>query len=239
MKFGFTFASALTLIICFVLAGCGGSSDSAKSSPAVFDFKSANRLRALPGHTENVAVTLSGSKKCSGTGSITYSPAMRTQLNVSPAQQVPALSYDTTHQWGWNDCPGIMNTISSTTYINSDDFAVLGYRSDSLYGIFFVPPTYPDQLKVGDTGSLGYMNIFTDATETVPSGYAHSLFSVTAGTNSNSATFSESFVIYDGSGALYQTIVTISRFDSRGKFTFLSEEIKYPQTGVILTFTAK
>lgn len=241
MKVGLICQSLFLSIIGLALNGCGGSDGGATATTATPSFGLAKAFSesVKSGYSTAVNVAQFGTTNCVGTGTVTVSPATPTQFNKTLDQQVPALSYDTNYSWTWQNCMQASGTKSFTTYLNPDDFALLGVRSETTYGVYQSLSTYPNQIQVGKAGDLSRMDLYADATLATIVGTADSSYRAIAGIGSTTMHIAFTTLLHDLNGTQNERWINYRQLGSDGKFTYLSDEISYPLAGDVINFIAK
>jgi hypothetical protein len=90
---------------------------------------------------------------------------------------VPGWSATTVETLTLKNCPG-SNTTTSTDFYNIA-FQDLGYSvAGDTYAVWRAPPVFPVSVKVGDTGSFGTIDYYTDSTKATPDGFSDVRFIV-------------------------------------------------------------
>jgi len=239
MKLHVKCSTMLTTMFSAALVSCGGGGNDANPSntrPLEIDFKTPTRAAMLSGQTTFVTVTQSGSKTCTGSGSISQDPAIPSEFIVSPTQKIPALVHSTTHSWTWNNCDSSPNHLSAVTYINDLESTPLAFSSEARYGAYAIPQIFPNKIKAGDTGSFGYIAMFADASQTISIGYANHAYSVAGDKSPDSLMITFVTNFYDANDEPIETGIQIRRLSMDGTITFISDEIRFPQTGEVIAF---
>ena len=150
-----------TIASCALLACGGGGGDNppaGASSAAVtlaFPLKNALNALAISGYSK----TFSVSGTCTGTATWARSAA-------SPGaafQGVAALSAMGTITTNLINCSPASSVVSNVVYFDSNGVR-LGFSSGNRFGVFTAPPSVPDSVTVGSTGSIGTETLYTDST---------------------------------------------------------------------------
>ena len=218
---------AIALPVIFLLAGCGG--DTAVST---LSFPLGTAYKTIIADGWSKGFTVAGD--CSGSGNRTVGPAS------TPAtfEGVTGLSAVTTFTMTLTNCTPAITNQTFTSYYDSS-YVPLGIDSPGVnYGVYATPPTLPTTVKVGDTGPIGTMNLYTDSTKSIPNGTLVQSYVIEP---NNSATAIVNLVSknYDQSGTLVSTEQSRSRIDSAGTLTPVSTDIQYANvstTHLILTY---
>lgn len=214
--------------------GGGGSSGSSSTAPSVatFNYQAAVTKMYQTGQNVSFNASLSGSTSCSGSGSYVQSPATTaTTFNITPTQSVNALSGTETITINWTNCTPASLVISATDFINTSATTSIGFLRTGDYEVNTVLPVYPTTVHVGDSGSLGTTELYTDSTETTRTGYAISKYAVTAGGSSSSVTITETDQYYDTSNSLLNTQIIVMQLSSSNTLSITSLTIFDAQNG--------
>jgi len=240
----------LNLIVSVVavsgLVACGGgsggsgssTSSAASSTPSAataFSYKQAVVNNYQNGITVPFNATLPGTG-CSGTGTFMQSPLTTlTTFNTLSSQGVSALSGGITITIDWTNCSTSQTTIASTDYIDSSTLIPLGFSASGVYGVYSVPPVIPASVAVGDSGSLGTVQLYTGSSEITPIGTETILYAVTDGTDSSNVTVTVTSNSYDATNTLVATVTEIDQLSSAGTLTPTSITMVNLLTGTTIT----
>ncbi len=210
-----------------VLASCGGGGGSGggSSTPAATTADYALSRAYTNYVNEGQSINFSVSGNCSGTGTLTIGiPALTAFLAASAYGSTETLTLNT------NACSLTSNT--RTLYYNSTP-AQIGFSiQNGEFGVAQAPIALPGQVAVGDSGTLGTFNVWTDSTQTVSAGTLVFTYSVMADT-STSAIVQVTKDSYNTSMVLTQSQIEDYRITSSGTLTLVS--INYQVAGILLT----
>ncbi|MET3106805.1 hypothetical protein AAKU67_002664 [Oxalobacteraceae bacterium GrIS 2.11] len=237
-------------LICISLAslsacgGGGGGGGAVSATPPVstqtFDYHAANLKSYQAGQNVSFTVTQTGSVKCNGTASLIQTPFnTAATFNPTPSQSVSAFSATTTVTLNWTDCTPASQAISTTDYISASNSTPLGISQNGTFGVFSIAPVYPSSVTVGQSGSLGTIQQYTDSTESAGAGYQNFEYAVSAGTGSSSVTITGTQQEYDASNTLVVTETDVAQLSSSGTLTITSMTIVDAQSGNTIIMTAK
>ena len=148
-------------------SGGGGGGPAAPSGPVAsaqsFPLQSAYKALIASGSTRTA--TISGT--CSGTATFTTTPATGGATFENTPGRLSATSTQTTNL---TNCTPASNTQNLTEYYDTN-YVPLGFNiSGGDYGVFLTPPLFPASVTVGNTGTIGTDNIYTNSTTLVPAG---------------------------------------------------------------------
>ena len=239
--------TAVSTLLALILIGCGGGGggSSGSTTPAtsvaapVFNYKTASVALHNSGQSVSFTATQTGNASCNGSGVITVSPATTpTTFYVTPSQAANAFMATSTVTLNWSNCTPATTTISEIDYFDSSSLLPLGFNSSSSFGVFLNPPAYPTTVTVGETGTIGTMNLYTDATESVPLGFSDWSYSVAAGPSTEMVLVTITAQTYNASNALTQTVSTVGQLTSTGTISIISETIQNLEIGYVVTLTA-
>jgi hypothetical protein len=201
------------------LTSCGGGA-SAPAGPVTsnpsFPLQSGEIASVVRGSSTNF--TVSGT--CNGTsGFVSSSPVPATFEGVS------GVSVATTRTFNFTDCRPATFTDSSTDYYDSNYVPLGTIFADGSYSVFLTPPTLPVSVKVGDTGTLGMQNNYTDSTKKNLTG--QDVISYVVGPDTaNTAIINIIWKSYNPSAVLISTEQDRSRIAANGKLTPVSSDIQ-------------
>ena len=155
--------AALVGVVYLVLTSCGGGGGgetgpvtSTLSFPLQSGMKTSDQQQG-----SSIDFTVAGT--CSGTANINSStPIPATFQSVSGFSVLNAISMNLPNC----NPPYIYGT--STDYYDSN-YNLLGtIDSSGDYGVYATPPAIPASVKVGDTGTIGTINYYSDANQIFP-----------------------------------------------------------------------
>ena len=237
--------TAVATLMALILIGCGGGGSSGSSAPAissappVFNYKSASQVLHNSGQSVSFNATQTGSANCNGSGVITVSPATTaTTFYVTPSQSINAWMATSTVTLNWTNCTPATTKISEIDYFDANSLQPRGFSTNSGFGVFLNPPTYPSTVAADETGTIGTMNLYMNSTESTLLGYSDWSYSVVAGSISNTVLITITAQTYNSSNALIETVSTVGQLTSSGTVTIKSETIQNLQTGNVVTLTA-
>lgn len=217
---------AASLVAC---GGGGGGSDNQSPSALTFNLESAYKTLVASGQTVNFKITASNS--CTGSATITSSPAGTSTTFEGQA----ALASTTVYNFSYTNCTP--STISETT-VNyySTNYLPLGTAAQGgNYLVVNGALNLPSSIKVGDAGVLGSMTRYTDSTKSTVNGSTQLSYVVESDTAS-SAWVTIATKGYNASNVLESTQLTKYKIDSASKLTAQSITIQYANgINVVLT----
>ena len=207
--------AVISLAFAAALSACGGGADN--SPPPVvasvnpFNMRTGYQAMVVQGYTKTYSI--SGS--CTGT--LTMQATATTA--VPPFETIPAVSStQSTIRNLSSGCPFGNNTSTLTQYYNSS-FLPIGFsNSDGAYGVSPSTPNMPAVVHVGDTGTIGSINLYTDNTKTIGLGHQSILYTVDPDT-ATTALVNLIYMRYDSNNALVAIEVDSFRMDANGNWT--------------------
>lgn len=205
------------------LAACGGGGgdgDTQSTSSLTFNLESAYKALVASGQTVNFKITASNS--CTGTATITSSPANTSTTFEGQA----AVASTTVYNFSYTNCTPA--TISETT-VNyySTNYLPLGSEDQGEdYTVVNGTINIPAAVRVGDAGVLGSMTRYTDNTKSTVDGSIQLSYAVESDT-STTALVTVATKSYNASNVLEGTQLTKYRIDSSSKLTAQSITIQY------------
>lgn len=217
---------AASLVAC---GGGGGDGDTQSTSTLTFNLESAYKALIASGQTANFKITASNS--CTGTATITSSPANTSTTFESKA----AVTSTTVYNFSYTNCTPA--TISETTVNYYDtNYLLLGTAAQGgNYLVVNGSLNVPSSIKVGDAGVLGSMTRYTNSTKLTVNGSAQLSYVVESDTSST-ALVTIATKSYSASNVLESTQLTKYKIDSASKLTAQSITIQYANgTNVVLT----
>lgn len=191
-----------------LLFGCGGGSSGGTSGtaspsppsastapsptpPLTTSFPLATALATLSANGLSASLNASGTVKgvsVSGTGSFSESAAIAAMFAGQAAlQQIVALNATLTA----NIIPVSYSYSTVADMYSDSSYRTLGMTDTSEYDVAAAPFSYPTTVTIGETGSLGTMNRYSDSTKTTVLGTIASTYRVEADTTPNTAIFDE------------------------------------------------
>lgn len=225
--------AALCMAAGLVACGGGGGGEGAgepqSTSSLTFNLESAYKTLVASGQSVNFKITASNS--CTGSATITSSPA-----NTSTTfEGTAAVSSTTVYNFSYTNCTPA--TISETTVSYYDtNYLPLGTAAQGgNYLVVNGSINIPTSIKVGDAGVLGSMTRYTDSTKSTINGSTQLSYVVESDT-STSALVTIATKGYNASNVLESTQLTKYKIDSASKLTAQSITIQYANgTNVVLT----
>ena len=160
--------SIIGLCLVALLSACGGGGGSPAATGPVtstlsFPVQSANSAMIASGMTKTF--TISGT--CSGNATFTAAAATGGATFEGITGRLSAVRTATINL---TNCTPASSASTSTNYYDTN-YVPLGYSAvGSSYGVFLTPPSIPASVRVGSTGTLGTLNLYTDSTKSVSSG---------------------------------------------------------------------
>lgn len=226
----------LGVLMATMLVGCGGGGGGGSGTGAVspspaISFPLLEGYKALIVNGLAMDFTVSGS--CNGSGRRTFAPAT-TQASFDGIDGYSAAGSLT---MTLSDCTPATVSENYTNYYDSHYVAIGGTSGSGEYGVYPTLPAVPVSVTVGDTGSFGSENYYTDSTKTTPSGSVVETFVVEADTP-DTAILNVISKDYNAAGTLGQTAQSRYRMSRTGTLTLISTDIQAPgSAGVHLLLT--
>ncbi|MDD4912448.1 MAG: Ig-like domain-containing protein [Sideroxydans sp.] len=140
-----------------LLSSCGGGGNAGLGTvTSNLSFPLQSSLRASTASGESTDFTVSGT--CTGSASINSSPA-------TPAMygNISGVSSMTTLYVSVPNCSPSYIYSSTTNYFDSNYDPLGSVDSSGEYGVFAIPPVIPASVHVGDTGTIGRIDYYSDA----------------------------------------------------------------------------
>jgi hypothetical protein len=158
LRFTTRLGISLGVFLTLLFSGCGGGGGGGTgpvSSTLSFPLQSGEIASTVRGSTKNF--TVSGT--CSGTASIASSTPIPATFEA-----VSGVSVANTEIINFTNCsPSINGT--STDYYDSNYVPLGTIVAGGNYSVFVTPPNIPVSVKVGDAGTIGTRNNYTDSTK--------------------------------------------------------------------------
>lgn len=227
----FSLLGRMIVIVTLLLAGCGGGGGGGGGSGTVtstlsFPFKSAFVNSILNGTIKDISI--SGS--CSGSGRKIATPATTT----STFEGAQVFASTVTTQWQLTGCN--LSSINQTGAAYFDNnFVPLGFNTNGNYAVYQTPPTLPNTVTVGTTGTYGTQQLYTNSTKSVSNGYAVQTYIIEADTSST-AIINLITKVYNVSGSLSVTEQDRYRIAISGPLSRIADDLQY-SSGVHLILT--
>lgn len=228
---------AFSLVACGGGGGGGGSGSNSSTVTTAFPGTVASIL-SFPlqaGLVNSVQIgsstnfTVSGT--CSGTASIVDSTPTSTTF-----EGASAFSVSSAQTINFTNCTPATTTGITTSYYDNN-YLPAGINFSGNYGVFVKPVNVPATVKIGDTGTIGTENNYTDATKTVSVGQDIISYAVEPDTAS-SAIVVVIDKTYSTGGVLTATQQNRYRIVSSGAMTYVSADIQLANgstTHIVLT----
>lgn len=220
MAFGFKGLVALATVA--ILAACGGGGGGSSSGSST--VASTNPFNVQAGLATMVTggfgklFTVSGS--CSGTFNLADTAAT-TSVTFESAAAFSAIETGTLTLSG---CTGSGTT--TTTRYYSTTYTPVGTSSTGSYGLVFVTTALPTAGHVGDTGTYGHVNLYTDNTKATSAGNQILTYSINADTAAT-AILNLITKTYNTSAVLTSTEQDFYRISATGTITPISLDVLY------------
>jgi len=216
IKAGLIAAASLALTSCS--GGGGGGSGGTGPVTSTLSFPLQSGLRASVTYSSSISFTISG--YCNGTENIvTSSPVTATFKGGS------ALSATNTSTTDFTDCIPAHTVDTSTDFFDSyhDPLGSIGSTGD--YAVYILPLAIPVSVKVGDAGTIGTKNNYTDSTKSTFTGQDTISYEIEPDT-ANTAIVNMIDRSYDSSGNLTSTEQDRSRIMFDGTLIPVSADIR-------------
>jgi hypothetical protein len=206
-----------------VLSACGGNPSAATAS-STFNLQAGYANLVNTGLTTNVAlsgtVVVNGNAApFTGTGTLTFAPAVSATFNNSPAlAQTETISGTVTAAGQSAPFPSV-----ETDYYDSASGAVLGQSTANEYDVVQSLFIYPTSVVGGSAGNLGTASRYTDSSMGVSLGTTQISYAVSAPLDPAgpvSVQFTDK--IYDTQNTLIETDVTTYSLASSSLLSFIS-----------------
>lgn len=217
----FIAVNVLALVVACGGGGGGGAGNSAPTGPvsSTLSFPVQAAYRAIVATGLNKSFTVSGS--CSGSGTKTSSPAS----TASTFENISGFSAAATITMSLTDCTPSSTAATSTAYFDSN-YNPIGINNVGInYGVYssFVLPA---SVTVGNTGTIGILNLFTNSTKSTSNGYIAHSYVVEADTAST-VIFNSIARIFNASGVLTATEQDRFQISASGTMVPVSIDIQY------------
>ena len=191
-------------------------------------------LKAFDISGESRAFTVSDG--CSGTGSITSTPA----TTPSTFESVTGYSSSTTITWSLTNCTPASYTNTTIEYYDSN-YIPLGYddtTSGGDYAVFQTTPTIPTLVTVGSSATIGTRILYSNSSKSSVNGKEVLSYEVHPDT-AYTAIIDLITKAYDASGNLTATTQDLYRITASGSITRLFEDYQQSNSSMlhlVLTF---
>lgn len=234
----------MALMLITACGGGGGNQNNTGNPPPIvtstlsFPLLSGFQTLFANGYTGTGAIT----GTCSGSGAMTVLPAS----TATTFEGQPALSATETFSRTYTNCAPASNTSTGTIYYGNGNYTPLGGTNiasmNSIggwlnYGVFQTPPVIPASVRVGDSGNIGSIAIYTDSTKTTPIGVLAISYSITADTASSAIVWVYSHRFATGSSIPNFRVIERYRMTATGALTPLYKEGYNYSTGFIEAIT--
>ena len=220
----------------FFLFSCGGGGTDSVSSNETFDLSAAYISLAKAGVTSNVSVT--GSRGCSGDGTVTTSVASAGA--TFEGQQ--AFSSNTRVNANLRNCSLTSISLPSGEFYNAD-YVPIGATDSGNYIVYNGKLALPTEIRVNDSGVLGSGELYSDSTKSINIGRVQTSYLVKSDT-ANTAIVSIATGFYNRNNGLdvVRTFEYVISTDSTLKFKSLEYAVFVNTVGGVpntLSFIAK
>ena len=220
----------------FFLFACGGGGTDSVSSNETFDLSAAYISLAKTGVTSNVSVT--GSRGCSGDGTVTTSVASAGA--TFEGQQ--AFSSNTRVNATLRNCSLTSISLLSGEFYNAD-YVPIGATDSGNYIVYNEKLSLPTEIRVNDSGVLGSGESYTNSTKSISIGRVETSYLVKSDT-ANTAIVSIATRFYNRNNGLdvVRTFEYVISTDSTLKFKSLVYAVYVNTVGGVpntLSFIAK
>ena len=204
-----------------MLSSCGGGGGGGSAGPvtSTLSFPLQSGLRAMAAHGGSIDFTVSGT--CDGSGNIASSiPLAATFENIS------GFSSASTFYLNFTNCspPSIYST--STDYYDNNYDSIGSIDSSGEYGVFSLPLSIPVSVKVGDAGTIGTKNYYSDSTKIFPTGHDEDSYVILPDT-AETAIINMISKSYDNSNVLTSTGYDKYRIKADGSLSLISSEVQF------------
>lgn len=203
-----------------LLSSCGGGGGNAGSGTVIsnLSFPLQSGLRASIASGESTDFTVSGT--CTGSASTNSSPATPAMYgNVSGFSAVTTLYVNVPN------CSPPYIYSSATEYFDSNYDPLGSVDSSGQYGVFAIPPAVPASVRVGDAGTIGRIDNYSDAAHLFTTGYVEMSYAILPDT-ATTAFVNLISKSYDISGLLTSTQQDKYRIKSDGSLIQISSDIQ-------------
>jgi hypothetical protein len=208
--------------------GGGGGSPASVTSTLSFPLQTGEKASIIRGSSTYYAI----SGTCGGTASTASStPVPATFEGVS------GISSSSTIILNLTNCTPSYNANTYTDYYDSNYVPLGRVVAGGKYSVYLTPPISPASVKIGDTGSIGTLTIYTDSTKTISDGQAVISYVVEPDT-ANTAIINMIWKFYNSNGVLTSTEQDRSMIAANGTLTNVSSDIQYANgstTHLVLT----
>ena len=221
----------MAVILTLLLSGCGGGGGTAGPVTSTLSFPLQSGMRASIENASSTNYTVSGT--CNGTASIVSStPVSATFEGVS------GLFATTTTIFNFTDCSPATVASASTDYFDTNYIPLGAVDADGSYSVYSAPASIPVSVKVGDAGTIGTQNNYSDNTKITATGHDVISYAIEPDTAST-AIVNMINKSYDSVGMLTSTEQDRYRISSDGTLSFIASDIQFADgTTFHLTFTA-
>lgn len=225
-------------VVVFVLAvlvtSCGGggagTGNNVSNDPAVastLSFPLQKGLRGLSEFSNSVDYSISGT--CSGVSTASSGDAV-----PSSFEGASAVAATSTVSFFFNNCSPASSVSTGTGYFdaNFNPLGILGGNGE--YGVYVAPVMVPETVMVGDSGTLGVMQLYRDSTKTTLAGQDELAYVVEAN-DADSAVVDVVTRSYDTNNVLMMTSHDRYRIAASGAMVPLYTTVTTPSINLRLT----
>ena len=196
--------------------GGGGGGTGTVTSTLSFPWRSGNTASVING--SSIDFTVSGT--CSGTANITLSTPIPATFETVTGYSVANTAYI-----NLTNCNPPYFYSTSTDYYDSNYVPLGTISSSGEYGVFTTQPVIPVTVKVGDAGTIGTINLYTDSTKVFSTGYEAISYVIEPDT-ADTAIVNVIYKSYDLSGILTSIEQDRSRIMADGTLIPVSADIQ-------------
>lgn len=224
----------VVFILAVSVASCGGGGANIGSNggdtPAVVStllFPLQKGLRGLSEFSSSIDYSISGT--CNGVASSSNGDAI-----PSSFEGASAVAVTSTVSLTFYNCSPVSSVSTGTSYFDAD-FNPLGVLvANGEYGVYTAPVVVPSAVRVGDSGSLGVIQLYQGSTKTTVAGREEMSYLVEAN-DADSAVVDLITKSYDANSVLAMTSHDRYSIVASGAMTALSTTITTPSINLLLT----
>ena len=216
---------ATSLILTFVLGGCGGGASAPPSGPVAstnsFPLQAGYKAQVSAGSSINY--TISGT--CAGTATLSDSAPV-----AATFEGIVGVSVTSTVTAKLIDCTPATAASTAIAYYDSN-YSPLGTSTpgSSYAKVAATPVVIPTSVKVGDTAVFATLNTYTNSTKTTLTGQRVISYVIEPDT-ATTAIVNVISKSYNTANQLLSTQQSRSRMDSTGMLTDLATDVQYSTT---------
>lgn len=161
----------VSCLISVALTACGGgnkastwSSPSSQAVTSALSFPFQSGLNASVAQGSSVSYTITGS--CRGRATYTSTVPIAASFEGVDGR----LSVTSTQTINFSDCTPYYISASATNYFDINYLPLGSSINGGDYGVFLIPPSIPTSVRVGDSGTLGTRQYYTDSSKLTGTG---------------------------------------------------------------------